>query len=186
MHTYASTEHNMAKITLYTVVSHEDLTSLKETGYLPFSSEDNNESLMDKWMLNQMHKRLSNDDIALCNGPHWCFYDLQDCSNVTMIHKDLIVLEFKTLPSHVLFFDDNDWVQVANNVMNNEVVTYLAHSEHEANENKDADEAAILKSWERMFDISAQKRDIEYCGDIELRAIVPYITKNMISNIINF
>lgn len=176
----------MDKITLYTIVSHEDLTSLEETGYLPFSSEDNNEALMDKWMLNQMHNRLSHDDMALCNGPHWCFYNLEDCSNLTKIHKDLIVVEFKTLPSRVLFFDDNDWVQVANNVMNNDVFTYLAYSEQEANENNDADEAAILKSWERMFDISAQKRDKEYCGDIELRAIVPYITKNMINNIIKF
>jgi hypothetical protein len=176
----------MTNITLYSVVSGEDYKSLQETGYLPFYSEDNSEALMDKWMIEQMRKRLSVDDMALSNGPHWCFFELHDCSPLTEFDKDLVVVQFKTQPTHVLFFDDSDWVQVANNVMNNEVVTYLAHSEKEADENKDATQAAILKSWERMFDITVQERDVEYCGDIQLRAVVPYITKNMITNIIYF
>jgi hypothetical protein len=174
----------MTNITLYTVVSRDDYASLKETGYLPFCSEDNSEALMDKWMIEQMHKRLLVDDMALCKGPHWCFTQLQDC--FPLMTRDFMVLELNVPSMSVLSFDDSDWVQVANNVMNNEVVTYLAHSEKEADENKDATHAAILKSWERMFDITVHNRDAEYCGDIQLRAVVPYITKNMITDIIYF
>lgn len=172
----------MPNITLYTLVTCQDLIALKDTGYLPFNSEDNNEALMDKWMINQMHKRLLAKDMTLCHGPHWCFYDLLDCCFAK--NNDLIVVEFKTQSSQVLVFDDNDWVQVANNVMNNEVVTYLAHSQQEADKNKDASQETILKSWERMFDVTSQTRDVEYCGELQLRAVVPYITKNMITNII--
>lgn len=172
----------MTHVTLYTIVSKKDVIALKDTGYIPFQSEDEHEAKMDQWMLQQMHKRLPVNEMALCNGPHWCFYKLEDCFPLSS--RDLVVLQLRVPEASILSFDDNDWVQVANNVMNDDVATYLAYSEKEAEDNVNATKAEIKQSWERMFDSSIHtQRDGEYCGDIQLRAVIPYITTHMITSI---
>lgn len=169
----------MAYIDLYTIVSKTDIATLKETGYIPFQSEDEYEARMDRWMLQQMHKRLPANDMAICNGPHWCFYYPEDC--FPLLTRDFVVLKLKVPQRMVLCFDDNDWVQVTNNVTNNDIATYLAYSQKEAEDNANATKEEIQQSWERMFDLSLHaKRDSKYCGYIQLRAVIPYITMNMI------
>ena len=175
----------MYTITLYTIVSSNDLEGLKDASYLPFHTKGDEEDLMDEWMMKQMTKRLPNiQDVPTSNtnvGPFWCFTNEDDCYPLTT--DDMIVVEFKTHLDSVLFFDDNDWVQVANNVINNEIVTYLAHTESEAQNNTSATQESILTSWETMFDVGLHHRDNSYCGTIQLRAVVPYISKSMIVNV---
>lgn len=165
-------------------MSSNDLEALKDASYLPFHTKGDDEDYMDEWMMSQMTKRLPNiQDVPTPQinvGPFWCFSNQDDCYPLTS--DDMVVVEFKTLLNSVLFFDDNDWVQVANNVMNNEIVTYLAHSEEEAQKNRSANQETILTSWEKMFDVGLQTRDDTYCGTIQLRAVVPYISKSMITN----
>jgi len=174
----------MYTITLYTIVSSNDIETLKATNYLPFQGEGDEEDFMDEWMMSQMTKRLpSIQDVPTPQinvGPFWCFYNEDDC--YPLLFDDQIVVEFKTQLNSVLFFDDNDWIQVANNVNNNEIVTYLAHSEEEAQKNISANQESILASWEKMFNVGLQERDETYCGPIQLRAVVPYISKSMITN----
>ena len=132
---------------------------------------------MDEWMLQQMHKKLPINELYKwpCSGPHWCFYELP------LKTADTRVLEMKVPTSILLSFDDNDWMQVANNIMNDDVATYLAYTEKEAEDNAMATEEEIKESWERMFDMSIHQRDHHYCGNIQLRAVIPYITQEMIT-----
>lgn len=167
-------------VTLYTVVMEKDLDHLNKIGFLPIAkTEDAAEALMESWMERQLQNKLPIKQRV--DGYHWCFTNLDQVTT----NKDEVIVEFKTDTSFILLFDDNDYIQIANNVMNKEVYTYLAHSEKEAIENSSANREEILRSWEKMFDIRLQKRDPAYCGSIQLRAVVPYIHRSMITLIRN-
>jgi len=164
------------KVTLYTVVTKKDLDHLKTSGFLPISkTEDVAEALMESWMERQVRKRLPINQYM--DGYHWCVTKLDHIT----INKDETIVEFTVDTTSILLFDDQDYIQVANNVMNNDVHTYLAHSEKEADDNSSASCEEILKSWEKMFDIRLQRRDPAYCGSIQLRAVVPYIHHSMVT-----
>jgi hypothetical protein len=170
------------------VVSLEEYEQLQQVGYLPFSSLDDTDKLMDDWMLEQMKKRLNTDlfkeaiatDTHSTIGPHWLF----PCKELATGEwaKGKILLEIKKSENEVLYFDDNSWVHVANSVMNGPYMySYLAYSETEANAKENATKEEMMVSWERVFDITQNDiRDEMYSGSIELRAVSPFVSLDSI------
>jgi hypothetical protein len=181
----------MSSQTFYIIVEKDDYEFLREYGHIPFHSDDEADARMDNWMLMQMKKRmpdeLFNNKPSNMVGPHWLFVRKEDIC-WEFLNNDEVVLEIVKDITDCLFFDDNDWVQVANNVMNNSSYTYLAHSQEEADANENATQEQIQKSWERIFatepDLIDSLRDEEYCGSVELRAIAPFVIKDDIKKII--
>lgn len=161
---------------MYTIATDKDVKHMRETGYLPFHSVDIQEANMDAWMMAQMKKRLPSQMFV---GPHWCFTSLNQCC----VNDDCFVIEFEATNDLVLMFDNNDWIQVANDVMNNMVTTYLAYSKKETFDNRHASQTDIVHSWERMFDVPNPNRDIDFCGPVSLRAVVPFIHSSMVKNL---
>lgn len=172
----------MSSQTFYIIVHKEDYEFLIEHGYIPFHSDDDADERMDNWMLTQMKKRmpveLFSNQSSNKVGPHWLFVHKEDIC-WEFLNNEEIVLEIVRPINECLFFDDNDWVQVANNVINNDCYTYLAHSQEEADANENATPDQIRESWERMFTtdptIIDYVRDENYCGSIEPRAITPFV-----------
>lgn len=181
----------MSSQTFYIIVHKSDYEFLMEHGYIPFHSDDEADERMDNWMLMQIKKRMSaelfDDKPSNKVGPHWLYIHKEDIC-WEWLNNEEVVLEIVKPINECLFFDDNDWVQVANNVMNNSCYTYLAHSQEEGDANENATLEQIKESWERMFaterDLIDYVRDEEYCGSIELRAITPFVCKEDVKKII--
>lgn len=181
----------MSSQTFYVIVEKEDYKFFTENGYIPFHSDDEADERMDNWMLMQMKKRMSAElfDNKLSNkvGPHWLYVHMEDICWEWLKNNE-VVLEVVKDTNDCLFFDDNDWVQVANNIMNNDCYTYLAYSQEEADANENASQEQIKESWEKIFANDPQfidlVRDDKYCGSIELRAITPFISKKDVKKII--
>lgn len=178
----------------YIIVGKDELKHLIKHDYIPFNHEDEADERMNNWMFVQMKEHLPShlfettekkDDKVI--GPHWLFTNKDDiCWEI--LDQDNVVLEVSKNITDCLFFDDNDWVQVANNIMNNDCYTYLAHSQTEADENLNATKEQIKESWKRIFttdpNIVDVLRDEDYCGEIWLRAITPFIHKSDVKKII--
>ena len=181
----------MSLQTFYIVVEKDDYDCLKEHGYITFHGQDEAEARMDDWMLMQMKKRLPAEffDNKASNtiGPHWLYIHKVDICWEWLKNNE-VVLEIVKPINECVFFDDNDWVQVANNVMNNDCCTYLAHSQEEADMFENATPEHIKKSWEKMFatdlNLMDNVRDKEYCGSIEHRAITPFVCLEDVRRII--
>jgi len=180
--------------TFYIIIEKEDLSYLLKNDYIPFNNEDEADERMNKWMLTQMKNKISSHlfeetdkKTDKCIGPHWLFIEKDDiCWEI--LNKDNIVLEVSKNLTDCLFFDDNDWVQVANNIMNNDCYSYCAHSQQEADAMANATPEQIKESWTRIFttdpNIVDVLRDEEYCGEISPRAITPFIHKKDVRKII--
>ena len=141
---------------------------------------DEFERRMDVWMMEKMRKMLPSSafhPIEEANGSHFMFLKRTDL--YSPFTDNSVVLEINTNPDHVLYFDDNSYVQVVNSLCNGWKDTYLAFTEKEADEKKNASEADVEESWLRMFDLTTP-RDLEYTGDIELRGMTPLITLEMV------
>lgn len=175
----------------YIIVEKEQYEFLQEHGYIPFHSDDEADARMDNWMLIQMKKKMSEDlfDNEPSNkiGPHWLYVHRNDIC-WEWLNTDEVVLEIVKPINECLFFDDNDWVQVANNIINNDCYTYLAHTQEEADANENATPEQIKESWERIFatdqELINYVRDEEYCGSIQPRAITPFVCSTDVRKII--
>lgn len=180
--------------TFYIIVSKSEFEHLLKHDYIPFNDEDEADKRMNDWMFMQMNNRLSHHLFETTQkktlkviGPHWLFINKDDiCWEI--VHEDNTVLEIVKNVKDCLYFDDNDWVQVANNIMNNDCHTYCAHSQEEADSKTNATEEQIKASWERIFSINPEfgdtARDVEYCGYISPRAITPFVYKKDVKKII--
>lgn len=181
----------MSSQTFYIIVEKEDYEFLRKHNYIPFHSDDEADERMDNWMLCQMKKRMSeksfDNKASRMIGPHWLFVHKEDIC-WEWLNDGEVVLEVVKPINECLFFDDNDWVQVANNIMNNDCYTYLAHSQEEADANENATSEQIKESWERIFatdpNIIDYVRDEDYCGSIQPRAITPYVCLEDVRKII--
>lgn len=181
----------MSSQTFYIIIEKDDYEFLKEHGYVPFHNDDEADARMNNWMLMQMKKRMPVElfDNKPSNkvGPHWLYMHREDIY-WDWLNNDEVVLEIVKPINECLFFDDNDWVQVANNVMNNACYTYLAHTQEEADANENATLEQIKESWERIFatdpELIDNVRDEEYCGQIEPRAITPLVLSSDVKKII--
>lgn len=181
----------MSSQKFYIIVDKDDYEFLMEHGYIPLHSDDEADQRMDNWMLMQMKKRMSvelfDDESSNKVGPHWLFIHKGDICWEWLNNQEVVLEVIKPI-KECLFFDDNDWVQVANNVMNNDCYTFLAHSQEEADANENATPEEIKKSWERMFttdtNIIDYVRDKDYCGSIEPRAITPFVCLEDVKKII--
>lgn len=174
----------MVVSTFFTIISNKQLQYLQANEYVPFESSDKLEERIDMWMLEQMKKRLPSSSFNIGDknninvnsnlvGPHWLFIHKEDIN--WDFHIDHVVLEISKNNNDCLFFDDNDWVTVANNILNNDYFAYLAYSQQEADANQNASKEEIQTSWERMFHVYENKRDETYCGPLEIRAVTPFI-----------
>lgn len=178
----------MSSQIFYIVIDKDDHEFLGKHGYIPFYCNDN----MDNWMLMQMKKRMPAElfynQPSNKVGPHWLYLNTESIYWDWVKNENKVVLEIVKNVNNCLFFDDSDWVQVANNVMNNKCYTYLAHSQKEADANENATAEKIRESWERIFasdsNLIDTLRDEEYCGPIELRAITPYVSSADVRKII--
>jgi hypothetical protein len=166
----------------YIVASRDELGAFINKGRLPFHSEDETDARMDNWMLQQMKSKLPStlfEGTPDTIGPHWLFpcNDDKNDSNLPPYDwlKGFYLVKIVKDKDDVLFFDDNSWVMVANNVLNDNCSTFLAYSEEEAALKENATVPEIQNSWERMFDVNSELRDEEYCGPVELRAVTPYV-----------
>jgi hypothetical protein len=177
--------------TFYTVVSQDELNHLQTYNYLPFVSEGKADEKMDNWMLQEMKKRLpetsfNNNDILSQNavGAHWLFPYKEDIC-IEMLKDDQLILEVVKDIEDCLFFNDNDWITVANDVMNNCCETFLAYTQKEMDDNINATKDDVISSWERMFSPKIEERDELFCGPIELRAVTPMILAKDVKKIIS-
>ena len=176
----------------YCIVSLSELEKLMVNGYL--SIEDNEdcqafkewEKPMDNWMMLQMRKRLHPSVFSgneTSNFPHFLFTRREDICDDYVDMSSNVVFEIELPPENVVFFDDNDYVTVVNdmcsNTQNGTHYAFLAASKEEAEQMQNASQDEIVASWEKMFDIDRPK-DTEYCGEISLRAMTPYISVDMI------
>lgn len=182
----------MSSQTFYIIVEKDQYEFLREHDYVPFHSDDEADARMDNWMLAQMKKRMPTQlfvDNEASNkvGPHWLYIDKHDIC-WEWLNNNEVVLEIVKPINECLFFDDNDWVQIANNVINNDCYTYLAHSQEEADANENATPEQIKGSWEKIFatdpELIDNVRDEEYCGSIEPRAITPFVLSSDVNKII--
>jgi hypothetical protein len=168
--------------TYYIIVSKEEYGYLKQNGYLKTVYDDfiDEEKRMSVWMLAQMQIHLPYEAFNTSDEKNDFIFMFLNLDDICMeMRKDYIVLEIKKNPKHVVLFDDNDYVTVANNIMNNQAVTYLARSEDEAKEYETASETVIKASWDSMFDLTLP-RDISYCGSFSLRGATPYVSYDMV------
>lgn len=178
----------------YTIVDNKQYDYLLKYDYVPFTNEDEADERMNNWMLLQMKKMLPSHLFETTEektnntiGPHWLFVNMDDIW-WEILTEDRILLEIVKNQTDCLFFDDSDWVSVANNIKNNDCYSYLAHSQQEADANANATPEKIKESWGKIFrtvptfaDVS---RDDEYCGDLSVRAVTPFIHKNDVIKII--
>lgn len=179
----------------YTIIDKNQYDYLLKYDYVPFINEDEADERMSNWMLVQMEKLLpprlfetTEERTHNTIGPHWLFLDKDDIW-WEILTKDRILLEIVKDPCECLFFDDSDWVSVANNVKNNDCYSYLAYSQEEADANASATPEEIKESWERMFktdpNIKDVLRDEDYCGYISVRAVTPFIHKADVIKIVH-
>ncbi len=180
--------------TFYIIVSKDEFEHLLKYDYVPLTNEDEGDERMNDWMFLQMKKKLSSHLFETKDkktekviGPHWLFVNKEDiCWDI--VDEDNTILEIVKNVEDCLFFDDADWCQVANNVMNNYCYSYCAHSQEEADAKVNASPQEIKESWERIFttdpNITDVTRDVEYCGDINIRAITPFVHKKDVKRII--
>jgi hypothetical protein len=178
----------------YIIVTKDEFQHLLKYDYVPLTNEDEADERMNNWMFLQMKKKLPShlfetkekrtDKVI---GPHWLFINKEDICWEHMDEENTVLEVVKNVKD-CLFFDDNDWVQVANNVMNNFCDSYCAHSQEEADAKVNATPEEIKESWERIFttdpNIVDVKRDVDYCGEISFRAITPFVYKKNVKRII--
>jgi hypothetical protein len=164
----------------------------RKDGYLTYEGEEDSDELLDMWqqpmndwMMEQMKSKLAPTAFSSDpnkNFPHFMFVVDEDINWLLEEGSDTVVLEVEQNIKHVVLFDDNEYVMVTNDICNggNDTPhTYLANSEKEADEHIDASAEEKKKSWERMFDIT-RERDPKYCGTVEIRAMTPYISHDMV------
>ena len=174
--------------TFFMCVSHKAWAKMQIDKFLSpshFVDEDYDtyDEPIDTWMLKQMRTRLPESafspDIE-ANGSHFMFLNRSDI--YSPFCDNSVVLEININLDNVVYFDDHSYVMVVNTLCNGWKDYYLAFTEKEANEMKNASEVEVEESWLRMFDLTTE-RDIEYAGEIELRAMTPFITLDMISSV---
>lgn len=139
------------------------------------------EQPMNDWMMAQINKRLPLSAFQTnveYNFPHFMFLSKEDAY---IPSQNYVIIEVKVPDSSVVKFDDADYVHVVNNLAYKDM--FLANNEQEAHEKADASPVEVEQSWERMFDVNRQ-RDSEYCGDIELRAMTPFISLDMLVGVV--
>lgn len=172
--------------TLYTLVSKTQWTRMQSNRFLSYKCEDYDfyDEPMDNWMMQQMKKRLPDSAFDKnnpeANGAHFMFLNRADI--YSPYSDGMVLLEVEVLKEHLIYFGDNDYVMVVNNICNGWKLDFLASSQSEADEMKNASEDVIVDSWERMFDIT-RDREIEYAGELELRAMTPCITTDMVKSV---
>lgn len=175
--------------TYYLCLTHHQLSELIVDGYLKQSQlgEDGYDAYdkeMDIWMMQQMRKRLplaafGPDDTM--NASHFMFVSKDDMVKEWIDAGNYTVIKVKLPVDNVVHFDDNDYIHVINDLAYKSM--YLANSESEANAMQSVSCKEVEASWERMFDPS-RPRDSTYCGPVYLRAMTPYISKDMVQGVV--
>jgi hypothetical protein len=173
--------------TFYTVVSQDEVDFMINKRFLVRIYEDESDAWdkpMDQWMLTQMREKLPNTAFhplrTKYNYSHHLFVNRED---VGQPGSGYIVLEVKLNVNNVLYFDIGDYITISNNICNGHVLTYLADSESEADENKEATNEVVQASWAKIFDVN-RPRDPLYCGtQREIHATTPCIS---IANVVEY
>lgn len=177
------------KQTLFIIISKKEWSNMQENKFLsrPDSLNDDDYDLydepMDQWMLEQMRKRLPNSAFhptnPEANGSHFMFLRRDDIYSPFCDGR--VMLEIEIPEEHVIYFDDHDYIMVVNNICNGWKKDFLASTQQEADEMENASPEEVEESWLRMFDIT-RKRDIEYVGSLQLRAMTPCILLDMVKS----
>lgn len=166
--------------TFYAVVSHEEVDYMLKNRFLVRIYEDEADTWdkpMDSWMLQQMRTKLPTTAFHPLrpeyNYAHHLFVNREDVGEPG---NDYVVLELVLNVNNVLYFDIGDYITISNNICNGHALTYLADSEKEADENKDATSDVVQASWTKLFDVN-RPRDQVYCGtQREIHATTPCIS----------
>lgn len=166
---------------LYTVVTREQLNDLRKHGCLTPEIETWEQPLYE-WMYSQMCNRLPSNVMQRANPFHFHYLFLDESDTEFATLHNWFVLELSIPNDSLLYFDDNEYVYITNALRNGHL-TYIFDSEedHKAHEFCSQDEAT--ESWKKLFN-PYRKRDNNYCGEVVLRAMTPYICKHMIVNIV--
>lgn len=173
--------------TFYVVVSRDEVDFMLKMRFLVRIYEDESDAWdkpMDQWMLEQMREKLPSGAFHPLrpeyNYAHHLFVNREDVGEPG---TDYMVLEVVLNVNNVLYFDIGDYITITNNICNGHTLTYLADSEKEADENKDATYEVVKASWAKMFDVN-RPRDTAYCGtQCEIHATTPCIS---IANVVKY
>lgn len=166
--------------TFYTVVSQDEVDFMLNKRFLVRIYEDESDTWdkpMDKWMLEQMRTKLPTTAFHPLrkeyNYAHHLFVNREDVGEPG---SGYVVLELVLNVNNVLYFDVGDYITITNNICNGHILTYLADSEKEADDNKEATCEVVQASWEKLFNVN-RPRDPAYCGTLrEIHATTPCIS----------
>lgn len=94
------------------------------------------------------------------------------------------VLKIKILKKHVVTIDENMFIQ-AINVLNNGWNSMISFTEKEHNDDDKYSDEEKKNSLQRVFypECNSTERENRWCGKIELHALIPYLTRNMIRKV---
>lgn len=176
----------------FVLITVSEWNNLLTDGFLSQPKKGDNtfddwEEPMNTWMMQKMKNHLPSSAFHSVEERNDTFYMFVDKADIWKKHvkaSNMLVLHVEIPKANIIYFDDNDYVMVLNNICNGFHDMFIARSLEEAEDKKNASVEEVKESYERMFDIST-KRDVEYCGALSLRGMTPYISLDMVHGIVS-
>lgn len=177
-------------VTLYVVFTYYEWQEFKRSGII---QDDTFYSIgIRTWLKEQVHKR-SKYNGSLQQEPMYCFVQKPD-PHTNFPQKHVVCKVRVTNPESIVYFDDNMYVHVLNSFDHPWFCSYTETEDKEKNDDTIISKTTkrtkeeCLQSFERMFDVCPEHAKKEgrqnwWVGPMELRAFLPYLTRDMIRKV---
>lgn len=191
-------ESQVQPVTLYIILSYYEWQEFKRSGSIP---QDTLYSVgMRTWLKEQVYKRSNHDvilnqtsNVTTQQEPMYCFVQKPD-PHTNFPQKHVVCKVRVTNPDSIVYFDDNMYVHVLNSFDHLWFCSYTEAEDKEKNDDMIISKTTkrtkeeCLQSFERMFDVCPEHAKKEgrqnwWVGPMELRAFIPYLTRDMIRKV---